>query len=452
MSKSIFLIILIYSLSFNVLAKPLGNLPEGVKYTINTINAELTQRYFGNGLINDDDFQELLSIDIQERLSDADLLADSTDPEAVRLDVFLDYKRQYSGDGVGARTNVITNPLYYYHIKLSKKTGEVLYEFESKIKTLRVFSLFTRGSELNKNFSIDLANALSASIDVVNKIISFTPNADGRLSLISVEDEKSKDNISRTIELWVEKKALDKPIVLESLTYIPKSESKKYLRLLKQSKSDPKKRVKIYKQIFLDWMVDVDLYNYIVTDVNERYNTKLAKGESSELAWAVKAVASSGLKRYQPFIANISETAEDARIAKHATQMHLKFSSFQYKAQIVHDVARLPVKLSWKEKQVTNMLSSSYSRLRKQAIREIRANSPKDKTMLNKLSAILTEESPNKSFSITQDEDFYAWCARLLGSSGHKEYLPVLEKVQEEASSKKVQKFAKKFAKVLKKS
>jgi len=386
--------------------------------------------------MNDGDFQKLVSIDIKKRLSDVGLLADSSDPEAVSLDIFMDYKRRYNGKGVGARTNVVAGPVYYYHIKLSKSTEEVLYNFRSEIVTLNNRSFFTRGSEVNKNFVNDLAGFFYASLDVVNKVISFTPSEDAKFLQISRKDKKNAE----------------KRIALESLTYIPESESKKYLYLLKQSQADPKQRVKIYKKIFLDWMVDVDLYDYIIADVNERYNAKLVKGESSELAWAVKAVASSGLERYKPFVVNIAKTAEDARIAKHAKQMHLKYSSFQYKAQIVHDIAGLPDKFSWKEKQIMNMLSSSYARLRKQAVREIKASFSKDNTMLDKLSEILIKESPNESFSITQDEDFYAWCARLLGSSGHKEYLPALEKVKVEASSKKVRKFASKFAKVLKKS
>lgn len=241
-----------------------------------------------------------------------------------------------------------------------------------------------------------------------------------------------------------------KPIVLEDLTYIPASESKKYLRLLKESEFQPKRRAKIYRRIFNDWILDIDLYDYIVSDVNKRYNTELADGESNELAWAVKAVASSGLERYKPFVANIAKTANDIRIEKHAIQMNEGYYLFQDNAQIVHDVAHLPTTFSWKEKQVTNMLASNDAKLRKQATREIKNNYPKDKVMLNKLSVILTEESLDSN--IVRYEDFYAWCARLLGSSGHKEYLPVLEKVQAEASSKKVRKFAKKFAKVLKKS
>ncbi len=241
-----------------------------------------------------------------------------------------------------------------------------------------------------------------------------------------------------------------KPIVLEDLTYIPASVSKKYLSSLKRAKSDPAARVKIYREIFRDWVVDVKLYDYIVSDVNKRYNTELSKGEADELAWAVKAVASSGLERYKSFVANIAETAQDKRIAKHAIKMNERYPLFQSNAQIVHDVADLPNKFSWKEKQLTNILAVDDAKFRKQAVRAIRKTFPKNKTMLNQLSDILVGESLT-STTATND-DFYAWCARLLGESGYKKYLPVLERVQEEAQSRKVRKFAKKYAKVLKKS
>src|SRR5690606_26278010 len=119
--------------------------------------------------------------------------------------------------------------------------------------------------------------------------------------------------------------------------------------------------------------------------------------------------------------------------------------------QTVHDLTDANPQVSWRVNQYANILKLPNPKVRVWAVKKISQDYPKDEYLLALLADILEREAFKSNYTTGRNSDFHAWICRVLGDSGNKSYLPLLQKVKSDASNEKVRDFADEYSNRLEK-
>lgn len=234
--------------------------------------------------------------------------------------------------------------------------------------------------------------------------------------------------------------------------YIPKSTIDYYLAQI--NSTDRKTRMKAYKNLSKVWIQSPELFDYLNDAVLKQYKnyTSFDKAQKDELVWQMKALASSGVQKYASTLNTIIKNSSSKGLKKRAKSYRIYLNAREDENDIVHDIFSMSPGEPWQVNQLGNMLRIGDRKLTDTAIAIMYKQFKRNPYLLDIMAKRLASESKRFSFRSSVNEGNYAWFCRILGESGDRQYISLLTDLSKTAHQKKVRKYAKKYARILKKS
>ena len=416
--------------------------PLQLKYVVRNIDADITQLTYkvGKEYTSRDEMREILNAEIPALLAKKDLLANEKDEYVVDLEIFVDYRRRFNGDQTPFPSSSIASP----NIMISTKIllGDVIIRDERTPELTKLILHFGGANEraIEKDKLHIISAAHSIVKDLMDKRLSDSEKYYQLVKGLSAEELRSKKVYSDKQENSAE--PLKGGSGLKDANYIPQTVVDDYIaRLLVEN---PKEKIAAYKNITLAWLNSEKLFDELEKELLQRYIKDDSKAVK-ELVWAAKALASSGLMKYETTINLVSNEAGSKKLRKKVAKLIPYFHTRTEKAKIVHDASTMSPNEGWEVNQLANMITSDDIKLRKYAVKNVYQRFIGNEFLLNLLAAVAENEAMMVRYRYMDNSDFYAWVCRVLGMSKNIKYKALLEKLSQHAVSEVVKKYANEF-------
>jgi hypothetical protein len=417
-----------------------------VKYIVRTVDADITQRTrkFTEMYGTKEDMQLAVKEFLEKGLAEKNLLANTADEKVMILDFFVDYRRNFVGDGTPFPVSSLRPPEVKITTEVSTVNKTVRQQLSAELTT-KDFA-FTGGINdalkkeagsvigVGKWILNDVLNKRSADVEKFNELI------------VGINAEQLTAKYTEENLLSIQQEEQYKYPGLANTAYIPDSIANDYLTEL--ASDNRKIRIKTYKKITRAWLPSEPLFDHIEGVLLEAYKKDEPK-KVKELRWVAKTLASSGLEKYRPTLTMVGEEAFSDVLKQSMKSYLLFFDKRQASNEIVHNIKTMTPEETWKVNQLANMINSDSAQLRSQAIKDIYRNYKTNEYLLNFISQRLSNEASTIRYRYLNNANNYAWFCRILGESKNAKYKPLLERMAKEAHVKKVRKYAKKFARKL---
>ncbi|NIB44240.1 hypothetical protein HBA55_31865 [Pseudomaricurvus alkylphenolicus] len=196
----------------------------------------------------------------------------------------------------------------------------------------------------------------------------------------------------------------------------------------------------------LEWsgLTQPELFDLIEAKLLDRYETEDDKHQADYLAWLCKALAFSGNDKYRLTIQRVAANAEHGKLRKHA-KLSLAILD-QYK-QWNHDII---VESQWREDQsadvnrFTAMIQSDVLELKRLAAKRVHFKHLYEESLMDLLEQqLLANYQTDSGHRLYVDS--WAWVCKALAGSRNPKYKATIEKVAQQATHKKLRKYAKKY-------
>lgn len=292
-----------------------------------------------------------------------------------------------------------------------------------------------------------------ASIDDYEKVICAVPSILSGRHIVQVISELTSNfdygKNSKEDELMAFHNQLiestNKKFLYSRNSYIPDAASKQLIANINNEKE--RERIKNYNRIRDGWIYTPELELAIINKINELIPTATADSSNKELRYAMNALASLGAESTIDTFKKIQNTPNlPYNVAKEILDSVTIFNDRRLLARRVHNTANFNNSESWDVNQLYNRLSFHDIELIS-AMKEIFENHPDNDFLLKKLSSILESDMRHETWRDEVD----SWICKIIEKSGNKNYLPLVQTVEQKASSEKIQDYAKSAIKRLSK-
>lgn len=413
-----------------------------IKYAVRHFEADLVQSVakFKGNYLSREQLETIIRKHFISQLAEQNLLAAEDDINVVDLDIFVDYSRRFVGDATPFPVEKMVSPIIALHE--NSYLGDVV--IRSKVSggmaLADIFNgLTTHNIELEHKTAQAIANSL------IKRLIStmqYDKNAFAAITA-GMSAEQIKQN-----RLYTKKEVLTKakPAGLASEQYLPEELVQSYL--LSLTEGNAAKRIDLYKQLISEWNNSTAVYDVINARVLAGYQNTAAT-DVEEMTWATKALAYSGLERYRPTLDTVVTGDAPKKLQDYVRKYLETMTVRSEQASVIHDISTMYPELDWQTNQLLNMLNSSDSSLRLDAVKVIYKQQLNNERLLDELSDILQREAKVQRNRYAGYSDFHAWSCRVLGSSGNAKYKAVLTDLADNAYTYKVREFAGKFVRKL---
>lgn len=429
----------------SVYAETLASTKE-VKYVVRTVDADITQRTrkFMEMYGTKEDVRLAVKEFLEKELAEKNLLANTADEKVMILDFFVDYRRNFVGDGTPFPVPSLRPPEVKITTEVSVVNKTIRQQLSAELTTKNF--AFTGG--INDALKKEAGSIIGVGKWILNDVLNKRPADVEKFNelIVGVNAEQLTAKYAEENLLSIQQEEQYKYPGLASAAYIPDSIADNYLTEL--ASDNRKVRIKTYKKIIGDWLMSEPLFDHIEEVLLESYKKDEPK-RVKELRWVAKTLASSGLEKYRSTLTMVGEAAFSDVLKKSMKSYLLFFDKRQASNKIVHNIETMTPEETWKVNQLANMINSDSVQLRSQAIKSISRNHKTNEYLLNFISQRLSAESSSSRYRFLKNADNYAWFCRVLGESKNSDYKPLLEQVAKEAYFEKVRKYAKKFAKKL---
>jgi|GEM_PF-1391858 len=435
----LFKFFVIATLLFVSSASKSEQIPQGKSLNIKKFDLALKETVVTYLYLNGDDFKSLVNHSLTRRLDETGVLADpDTDPnQKVDVDIFVGYIRHFPGDATPFPVTSLSSPDIYLSIKIYESNKTYL-NYESGKLVGSIGSFF--GNATDKDYFKDMSYSVELTNTILSKISEVLPEKKPALTA-------SGEEMKKVAQEYLEKLALQRVAITEQ--YIPESVADDYISRLKAA--DLKSRPKIYKEIYYDWINSEKLFEFIKNDISNRYLTAKDSVEIKEIREAMNCLAGSGIAKYSEFFDEIKTKSTDSAIRDEADDSQKILLRRLMQSKTVHITKDSNPQESWKINQYVRILKLPDNRSTELALKEIYNKHRNNKYLLSVLANIL-ETNAFKNDGIDYSAGTLAWVCRILGESGDKQYLPLLQRVSSEGNSEYIQKYGKKFSVVLAKA
>lgn len=210
-----------------------------------------------------------------------------------------------------------------------------------------------------------------------------------------------------------------------------------------------RQRVDAAKIISRSGLQDQALYEKIAGLLKTGYGQPYEKDHTDEMAWLCKALAASGDPHYRPLLEEIAESAPSTKLQRYARQSVELLETYAQRSQILNATEGWDAQLSAEENRMVGMLKSADIGLKKEAAKKLTRQSNSKEKVFDAAASALLEMSNNFS-SDSAYVDSMAWLCKALAASGNKKYVAVLEQVQGNTSSVKLNSYVSKALNALK--
>lgn len=437
LKKIVFLMLLGWS--FSACCSYADAVPSGAKIYIKKLDVGLVEYSMNYMYLNNDDFNRVIYNSLQRRLDSAGILAkDNASEQVVNLDVSIVYFRRFPGDETPFPSTSLAAPDVNFKMKISDANHTYL-DYESGMLKGSMGAWF--GSASARDFYQEMIYVTELNNTLIRRIGGVL--LDKVLPSVASDDEQKKISEEYIGFLSAER-------VLTSDQYIPDSVADDYINRLQTL--DFKGRIAVYKEISRDWNNNKKLFSYIKDEISKKYKVATKSDDVKEVREAMSCLASSGLAEYQDFFVEIKEGATNKEIAEEAADSQKYLFKRAMQGKLVHSVKNSNLNESWKVNQYARLFHISDERISSRAAKEVYLNYLDNAYLQSVLAEMLEAEAFVVSFKYNKNEDLHQWACRILGESKNKQYLPLLKRLEVQAVSVGVQKYAKKFSKVLEKS
>lgn len=412
-----------------------------IKYQVRQFDMDVTKSVerFGADVVEADVIKPQALKYMLSRLDYDGMLAGKDDVNVVDVDIFIDYRQQFVGDGTPFPMDKMTNPSFrvvekfYLGDELIRQyTTPVIWGSQYTTKIAPANGIFSNDVKLQAQYTVVIINT------IVSRIKDYR-QADADVFAFKTKGMDDKGIIAKRRYNQVPVVDEPQPTGLASKDYIPAAALTPYFEGLQNSRK--KKRIDTYKALIENWINSTELYDKVKQQVLDNYQgTK--SSQVDEVTWALKALAYSGLEQYRPVLEEVASQAKDEDLREDANQFLKEMELRIIQANIIHDVTTMEPSLDWQANQLSNMLRSGYETLRSRAVKVIYRQYPQNQYLLAQLARILKKEAPEYRFRNGYQEDFYAWICRVLGASKDKQYKALLDDLALNAFSGKVKNYA----------
>lgn len=195
----------------------------------------------------------------------------------------------------------------------------------------------------------------------------------------------------------------------------------------------------------LKWsgVTDTALYDMVETELKRHYMSE-SKVRLETSSWLVKILAISGNKKYLKTMEEISASEAHKKIKKHTNSSIKSLHDYAVWLPIMNKgVSKLPVSKRGPAR-VKNMINSSNSEVFRIGAKRLYHSYTDNVELLSKAKKFLLANHSKYDDGVRIDG--MSWLIKSLAESMDAKYKPVLEKISEESSNKKIRKYAKKYA------
>ena len=227
---------------------------------------------------------------------------------------------------------------------------------------------------------------------------------------------------------------------------------KEYKTISSSFETDKKQAAKQIKVLVqeLKWsgIADEKLFDPMEKDLLSIYLSATGGAEVEYSSWLVQALAFSGQDKYKQTINKVQFKAGSEKTMRHAQTSFDALPKYSRWNPVIStdldkvDYAEVP------RKRVVNMLNATDPELVRAGASHILSQYKHDKEMLENVKQVLLAIYKDAS----KDNEYAeaaAWLCKVLGSSGDRGYLPVLEEVKNNTNHKTVLRWAEKSIKML---
>ena len=185
-------------------------------------------------------------------------------------------------------------------------------------------------------------------------------------------------------------------------------------------------------------------------DVIERklYDLKGAsdKAGKEQAAWYAKTLALSGNDKYRSSLNDIAENADAKKIRKHAVLSLERLGKYQRWNPVISAGLENAPSGMLEETRVKNMLATDDYELLRIGAKRVYHGHKTDQELVAMARKRLEQEWVSADNSNNDQIDAIAWLIKVMAESGLKDNKPLLDQIAAESDSKKVRKYAKKYA------
>ncbi len=187
------------------------------------------------------------------------------------------------------------------------------------------------------------------------------------------------------------------------------------------------------------------VYDVVAENLLRLKDTK-DKQERKTASWYAKALGFSGMEKYRSTLSNVAENAKAKKVDKYAAGALNSLEKYrQWNAVIsANDISAPTGRLT--EARVEAMLFANDLELVRLGAKRVYWGHKTDAQLIGKAAQRLETEFPKASKDNSVQIDAIAWLIKALAESGNAQYKPLLTRVANEATVKKVKKYAKKYA------
>lgn len=406
-------------------------------FEVRQFELDLDQCCFWGEYMLEHQFARVVRFSFEDYLQKAGVRMVGEDGE-VLLDIRMDYHRQFHGDGTPIPMKRMRPPAFGFVIE-AYRGNELAYRHQIANKVLR--SAPTQGLGEDIEMSKDYFYAFVFGGEIGKQLVGEIADL-SEVKKISLSDYESVINDFKT-QFFSEK------VKVETTPYIPESVIDDYIARTRSD--DINERIRAYIDIRNGWFNSERLFDAIVEQISRDYTTQ-DKDVIKAVREAMNALGSSGMMKYELVLMAIGMRGDvDSAVHKEVSdslEILEKRRAFNGR---VHDVSRMDPGQSWIVNQLANRLQIQRAGIDDDAIREVNRHYSDNLYLGGVLVDILQSEAYASEHEARSRADFHAWAARTLGDSGNADFLPVLEKLKEKATYKKVRKHANKAFKQLRK-
>jgi len=172
-------------------------------------------------------------------------------------------------------------------------------------------------------------------------------------------------------------------------------------------------------------------------------NDKVGRQQAS---WFAKALSFSGDTKYRSALEATANSAKNKKVRKHAQAALVRMETYaNWNPLISRDLDSAPTG-RLEEGRIKNMLAAEDPGLLIIGAKRVYHGHKSDSELVAHARTRLEQEWPNADSGSDQQVDAVAWLIKVMAESGVKSNRGLLEQIATESKSKKVRKYAKKYA------
>ena len=187
------------------------------------------------------------------------------------------------------------------------------------------------------------------------------------------------------------------------------------------------------------------IFDHIESKLKALKNAE-SKLDQEEASWFAKTLGLSGNDAYRATLSDIAENAKSKKVRKYAVQGLDRLDNYKKWNPIISaNLVNAPAgRLS--QARVLNMLDANDYLLMRIGAKRVYYKHNADKALVAKVAKRLESEYTRVEKKNKPQVDAVAWLIKAIAESGDRSYRSLLTKVADGASTKKIKKYAKKYA------